>query len=84
MIDYLYAMAAVILVTVALGFIRVFYGPAEADRLMAAQLLGTGGVAVLSIVAVAAGVPAIVDVALMLALLAAFIAVNFVINVPST
>lgn len=84
MVDYLYAVAAAILATVALGFIRVFRGPAEADRLMAAQLLGTEGVAVLLIIAVASGVPAVIDVALMLALLAAFVAVNFVANAPGT
>ena len=63
---------------VALGLFRVFCGPADVDRMMAAQLLGTGGVAVLLLLAVAAEIPAIVDVALMLALLAAFAAVTFV------
>ena len=42
------------------------------------QLLGTGGVAVLLLLAVAVEIPAIVDAALMLALLAAFAAVTFV------
>ncbi len=46
--------------------------------MMAAQLIGTGGVAVLILLAVATGTPPIVDVALMLALLAAFAAVAFV------
>ena len=39
--------------------------------MMAVQLLGSGGVAVLLLIAVAIEIPAIVDVALMLALLAA-------------
>jgi len=84
MINYLYAAAAFILAMVALGLLRVFYGPAEADRMMAVQLLGTGGVAVLLIVGVAAAVPAVVDVGLMLALLAAFVAVAFVTYAPRT
>ena len=82
MIAYLYAVAAFILAMVALGLVRVFYGPAQADRMMAVQLLGTSGVAVLLIVAVAGAVPAVVDVALMLALLAAFVAVTFVTYPP--
>jgi multicomponent Na+:H+ antiporter subunit F len=46
--------------------------------MMAAQLLGTGGVAVLLLLAAAGKSPATVDVALMLALLAAFASVAFV------
>ena len=45
--------------------------------MMAAQLIGTGGVAVLILLAVATGISPIVDVALMLALLAAFAAAAF-------
>ena len=45
---------------------------------MAAQLLGTGGIAALLLLAEATGVPAAVDVALVLALLAAFVSVAFV------
>ena len=46
--------------------------------MMAAQLTGTGGVAVLLLLATATETPPIVDVALMLALLAAFASVAFV------
>jgi multicomponent Na+:H+ antiporter subunit F len=46
--------------------------------MMSAQLLGTGGVAVLLLVGAAEVVPAAVDVALTLALLAAFASVAFV------
>ena len=46
--------------------------------MMAAQLLGTGGVAILLLVAAATETPPIVDVALLLALFAAFAAVAFV------
>ena len=50
--------------------------------MMAAQLLGTGGVAILLILAVATKVSPIVDVALMLALFAAFATVAFVRDAP--
>jgi multicomponent Na+:H+ antiporter subunit F len=78
MASFLLAAAVFILAMVALGLFRVFRGPADVDRMMAVQLLGTGGVAVLLLLAVVAEIPAIIDVALMLALLAAFAAVTFV------
>jgi multicomponent Na+:H+ antiporter subunit F len=46
--------------------------------MMAAQLLGTGGVAILLLLAVATETSPMVDVALLLALFAAFAAVAFV------
>jgi multicomponent Na+:H+ antiporter subunit F len=78
MASFLFAAASFVLATVALGLFRVLHGPAEADCMMAAQLVGTGGVAVLLMLAVATATPPIVDVALMLALLAAFASVTFV------
>jgi len=83
MAEFLFAAAGVVLVMVALGLFRIFRGPGEVDRLMSAQLLGSGGVAVLLLLAAAMRVSAIVDVALMLALLAAFASVAFV-NKAST
>jgi multicomponent Na+:H+ antiporter subunit F len=80
MADFLFGAAGFILTMVALGLLRVLRGPADADRMMAAQLLGSGGVAVLLLLAAAVKMPAIVDVALMLALLAAFAGVAFVTN----
>jgi multicomponent Na+:H+ antiporter subunit F len=78
MAEFLLAAAGFLLVTVALGLVRIVRGPGDADRMMSAQLLGTGGVAVLLLVGVATGAPAGVDVALTLALLAAFASVAFV------
>jgi multicomponent Na+:H+ antiporter subunit F len=78
MADFLLAAAAVVLALVALGLVRVARGPEEADRIMAAQLLGTGGIAALLLLAESMSVPAAVDVALILALLAAFVSVAFV------
>jgi multicomponent Na+:H+ antiporter subunit F len=47
MAEFLLAAAALVLLTVALGLARILIGPATVDRMMAAQLLGTGGIAVL-------------------------------------
>jgi multicomponent Na+:H+ antiporter subunit F len=80
MASFLFAAAAFVLAMVALGLFRVLYGPAEADRMMAAQLVGTGGVAVLLLMSVATATPSTVDVALILALLAAFASIAFVKN----
>ena len=78
MADFLFAAAGFVLAMVALGLVRVLRGPSEADRIMAAQLLGTGGIATLLLLGEATGTPAAVDVALILALLAAFVSVAFV------
>lgn len=78
MAEFLLAAAGFLLATVALGLARIVRGPADADRMMSAQLLGTGGIAVLLLSGGAAAAPAAVDVALILALLAAFASVAFV------
>ena len=78
MTDFLLATAGVILFTVAVGLVRVLGGPGDVDRLMAAQLLSTGGIAALLLVAAATGVSGVEDVALGLALLAAFASTAFV------
>lgn len=56
---------------------RVWRGPSQADRMMAAQLVGTGGVAVLIVLAALQDWGLLV-VALALALLAALAAVGFI------
>jgi multicomponent Na+:H+ antiporter subunit F len=76
--DFLVAAAGLVLAIVALGLARILWGPSDADRIMVAQLLGTGGIAALLLLSEATSVPAAVDVALTLALLAAFISVAFV------
>ena len=71
MLDLLGAAALVLLATLLLGLVRVFRGPSTGDRMMAAQLMGTTGVGLLLLLQPVLGVPALVDVALVLALLAA-------------
>ncbi len=78
MSDFLLAVAVFVLATVAVGLIRILRGPQAADRMMAAQLLGTGGIAALLLLGVATQANAVIDVALTLALLAAFASVAFV------
>jgi multicomponent Na+:H+ antiporter subunit F len=78
MAEFLVAAAGFILVMVALGLGRILRGPTDADRMMSAQLLGTGGIAALLLLGAGTGVPAAVDAALTLALLAAFAALAFV------
>lgn len=70
MSDFLAGAALLLLATIGVGLVRVVIGPTPSDRLMAAQLMGTTGVAVLLILAPLVGVPALVDVALVFALLA--------------
>jgi multicomponent Na+:H+ antiporter subunit F len=76
--EFLLAAAAAVLITVALGMLRILRGPGDADRVMAAQLLGTGGVAALLLSGIARGRPASLDLALTLAVLAAFASIAFV------
>jgi multicomponent Na+:H+ antiporter subunit F len=76
--EFLTAAGLFVLATVALGLVRILRGPTDADRLMAVTLLGTGGIAGLLLAQSAYGEPAPVDVALMLALLAAFASIAFV------
>jgi multicomponent Na+:H+ antiporter subunit F len=78
MANFLFGAAAFVLTMVALGLVVILRRPAEVDHMMAAQLLGTGGVAILLLLASATKAPPIVDVALLLALFAAFAAVAFV------
>jgi len=76
--DFLLSMAAFVVLMVALGMVRVARGPGRAERMMAAQLLGTGAIGALLLFGAATGEAAAVDVALTLALLAAFASVAFV------
>lgn len=76
--DYLAGLAGVLLLSLLVGLVRVFRGPSDADRMVAAQLFGTTGVAVLLLWSIASGSPALLDVALVLAVLAPITAVAFV------
>jgi multicomponent Na+:H+ antiporter subunit F len=70
MTGFLSWAALALMLSLLLGLIRVLRGPSAADRLMAAQLLGTTGVGLLLLLAPVLGSAALIDVALVLALLA--------------
>lgn len=79
MSDSIYvAFAAALLGTIFIGLVRVERGPSPADRMLAAQLFGTAGVAMLLLLSVGLDMPSLRDVGLIFALLAAMTAVAFV------
>lgn len=78
MADFLMMAACAILLTVALAMFLVMRRPVDADRMMVVQLLGSGGIAVVLLTGVANGQTAVIDVALVLALLAVFAGLSFV------
>lgn len=78
--EFLFGAAIVILAMTVLGLARLLWGPGSADRLMSAQLLGTGGIACLLLISIASATPSVVDVALTLSLLAAFVTIAFVMG----
>lgn len=67
-----------LLLTLVLGLLQIWRGPRPADRILASQLFGTTGVAVLLVLAALQDLPALRDVALVLALLAVLATVAFV------
>ena len=82
MTEFLLAAAGFVLAMVALGLVRILRGPGDADRMMAAQLLGSGGIAALLLGGAATGDGSVADVSLTLALLAAFASIAFVKFAP--
>jgi multicomponent Na+:H+ antiporter subunit F len=74
-------VALALLVTLVLGLIRIWRGPTVADRMLAAQLFGTTGVGLLLVLAELQQMPALRDVALVLALLAVMAVLAFVARV---
>ncbi|NCT80981.1 portal protein [Pseudomonas stutzeri] len=70
--------AALLLLTLLVGLWRVLLGPGRVDRLLAVQLFGTTGTALLLVLAQWQGAPALRDAALVLALLAAIVSAAMV------
>jgi multicomponent Na+:H+ antiporter subunit F len=77
------ASSLLLLLTIVAGLVRVLRGPTPTDRLMAAQLFGTTGVAILLLLAEALREPALRNVALVFALLAVLATVAFVRRAPT-
>ena len=70
--------ALIILCAIAAGMFRVLNGPTSADRMMAAQLFGTCGVAILLLLSKGLDTRVLLDIALVFALLAALTTITFV------
>ncbi|MEX1147225.1 MAG: monovalent cation/H+ antiporter complex subunit F [Sphingomonadales bacterium] len=77
MTAWLHIVAIVLLASLGGALWRVWHGPSQADRMMAAQLVSTSGVAVLIVLAALQDWTLLV-VALALSLLAALAAVGFI------
>lgn len=78
MTTFLLFASIIVMLTITIGFVRVLLGPSKADRMVAAQLFGTAGVAWILLFAYATDKPELSDVAMVLALLAAVTAIAFV------
>jgi multicomponent Na+:H+ antiporter subunit F len=79
MTNFLSLILIVLLLSIFAGLIRVFQGPAPAERMLAAQLFGTASVAILLVLSQVMQMPALLDVALVFALLGAVTLVAFVV-----
>ena len=76
-------MAVFLLVNILAGLYRVYAGPQPRDRMVAAQLFGTTGVAALLLLAQALDSPGIQNAALVFALLTVMAVMAFVRKLPS-
>ncbi len=79
MSTFLSLILIALLLSILAGLIRVFRGPAPAERMLAAQLFGTAAVAILLVLSQLMTLPALLDVAMVFALLAAVTLVAFVV-----
>ena len=68
----------IVLASVVAGMLRVLQGPTAADRMLAGLLLGSGGVAVLLLLANIMALSALNDVALVFVVLATATTATFV------
>lgn len=71
-------IALILLFAVAAGMIRILLGPTVADRMLAAQLLGTCGLAILLVLAKGLGSTVLIDIALVFSLLVLLATMTFV------
>jgi multicomponent Na+:H+ antiporter subunit F len=74
-------VAIFLLLTLVIALVRIWRGPAPADRMLASQLFATTGVALLLVLSQSMSMPALLDIALVLALLSVLAVVGFVTRV---
>jgi multicomponent Na+:H+ antiporter subunit F len=72
------ALVLFLLLNLAAGLVRVQRGPTQSDRMVAAMLFGTTGVAILLLFSEVTGRGSLIDVALVFSLLAAINTIAFV------
>lgn len=77
----LQAVSAFLLATLLVALVRIWRGPTPADRMLASQLFGTTGVAILLVLSFAQSMPALLDVALTLAVLSVMAIMAFATRV---
>ena len=77
MTELLSLSVLVLMFSLSLGLVRVLLGPGAGNRMLATQLIGTTGVGTLLLLGSLLEQPALFDVALILALLAAVAAAAF-------
>ncbi len=78
MSEFFIAIALFLLVNIVAGLVRIVRGPSLGDRMLALQLFGTTGVAILLLLAESFNEPPLRDVALVFALLAVLAMVAYV------
>ncbi len=74
---FLAAVAVFLLLNIALGLVRIVRGPTMADRMLAAQLFSSTGIAIMLVLSVVLAEPAVLDVALIFAVLAVLATLAF-------
>lgn len=84
MTDVFYVAATVLLATVGLALARAVRGPGPVDRIMAAQLTGTGVIGIALLLGAARRDASMLDAALVATLLAAVAVVAYVGSRRST
>ncbi len=77
MLTLMHGVALFLLVNLVIASIAVVRGPTPADRMLIALLFGTGGTAILALLAMSGSGTPLLDAALVLALLAAIGGVAF-------
>jgi multicomponent Na+:H+ antiporter subunit F len=78
MIEYLSAIVGLLILALLVGLGRILLGPSPADRMLASQLFSTVGVSILILLAIIQNQPALINVALVLALLAPLTLITFI------
>lgn len=77
-----FGVALFLLLNIVAGLLRVSAGPTSPDRMLAAQLFGTTGAAILLLLAQSLSMTSLRDIALVLAVLASIATVVFVRRWP--